>query len=196
MARHIRWQKLINWSIQGPILKRLLGYFLMYNAATIVLVVGAITLDRSLSTLSDKDGQASSLTVMQQVRPMLIVVAAMLPVMCWELLKLTNKLAGPLYRLEQEMAHFVRNGQLNQIRLRKDDLATDVVARFNELVEAAHALYPETQPEDPRFSENSRAADSDGRVESRPERTDEICAAAASISGGDTGTRTEIPSVG
>jgi len=151
MKKHLRWKKMIKWSVQGPILTRLIGYFLAYNAAAIILMLGGISLERSLASVSGDDS-GSSMSMAQQVRPILIAFAVMLPIMIWELLKLTNRIAGPIYRFENALAAFVRTGTMTKVHLRKEDLTQDLESQFNEFVEAMHALYPETAATEDKIS--------------------------------------------
>ena len=70
----------------------------------------------------------------------------MMPFMIWDLMKLTNRIAGPLFRFETLLNDFGKTGKLKVAVLRDGDLLTDYQKRFNDFVEALHARYPETQP--------------------------------------------------
>ena len=78
--------------------------------------------------------------------PVLFCMAIMTPFMVWDLIVLTNRIAGPLYRFEALMKDFVKSGTLKQANLRDGDLLTGFQKQYNEFVEALHALYPETIP--------------------------------------------------
>jgi hypothetical protein len=73
-------------------------------------------------------------------------MAIITPYMIWDLISLTNRIAGPLYRFEALMKDFVRSGTLDRANLRESDLLKGFQTQFNEFVEALHALYPETIP--------------------------------------------------
>lgn len=70
----------------------------------------------------------------------------MTPFLIWDLIKLTNRIAGPLFRFETLLNDFGKTGKLNAAKLREGDLLTDYQQRFNAFVVVLHAQYPETQP--------------------------------------------------
>jgi hypothetical protein len=146
MARRIRFQKLVSWSVQGPIVSRLLLHFLAYNAATLFLLSTVWAAHSTLASLSDTPAVAAPLTFWRQAAPVIICMTLMTPFMIWDLMALTNRIAGPLWRFEQLMGDFVRSGTLRRAKLRNGDLLTDFQKQFNEFAEALHALYPETRP--------------------------------------------------
>ncbi len=46
----------------------------------------------------------------------------------------SNKIAGPIHRLTQEMANMAENGELRPISLRKRDFFLEVPTQFNRLI--------------------------------------------------------------
>jgi len=66
--------------------------------------------------------------------------------MIWDLIKLTNRIGGPLFRFETLLDDFGKTEKLNAAVLREGDLLTDYQQRFNAFVAVLHARYPETQP--------------------------------------------------
>jgi hypothetical protein len=73
-------------------------------------------------------------------------MSVMAPFMIWDLMKLTNRIAGPLYRFEALLREFSINGTLKPAVLRDGDLLVDFQTQFNQFAEKLHALYPETKP--------------------------------------------------
>ena len=66
--------------------------------------------------------------------------------MIWDLIKLTNRIAGPLFRFESILKDFAKSGTIRPANLRDGDLLLDYQMQFNEFVESLHALYPELKP--------------------------------------------------
>ena len=146
MAKHARLKKMINWTIQGPIVTRLLVHFLSYNVATVFLLLVVYGIRGSLAAVSDQPLVAAPMTFWQQAAPVVICMFVMMPFMVWDLMKLTNRIAGPLYRFESLLKEYGKTGTLPLAVLRDDDLLTDYRQHFNEFVQALHARFPETRP--------------------------------------------------
>lgn len=146
MAKSWRWKKLVNLSIQGPIILRLLMHFLAYNAATLCLLLVVYSVKRSVSAIADHPDNTAPMTLWQQAAPVVFCMLVMMPFMVWDLIQFTNRIAGPLYRFETLLNDFSRTGKLKAATLRRDDLLTDYQRRFNDFVAAIHVRCPETQP--------------------------------------------------
>ncbi len=146
MAKRFRLKKLINWTVQGPIVTRLIIHFLSYNIATLFLLLLVYGIKTSLAAIAETPVSAEPLTFWQQAAPVVICMCVMMPFMIWDLIKLTNRIAGPLFRFESILKEFAKSGVLRKAALREGDLLTDYQKQFNEFVESLHALHPETKP--------------------------------------------------
>lgn len=146
MARHLRLKKLINWTVQGPIITWLFVHFLSYNVAVVSLLLVVYSVRGSLAAVSDAPFSVEPITFWQQVAPVVVSMLVMMPFMIWDLIKLTNRIAGPLFRFETLLKEFSQTGKLKPAALREGDFLTDYLRQFNEFTESLHALYPETQP--------------------------------------------------
>ena len=146
MAKHLRLKKMINWTVQGPIIGRLLTHFMCYNAATLFLLLTVWGIKSALASIADKPSAPEAMTFWQQAGPVLVCMAVMTPFMVWDLMKLTNRIAGPLYRFETLLKEFNANGTLKPAVLRDGDLLLDFQKHFNEFAAKLHTLYPETKP--------------------------------------------------
>lgn len=146
MVKHARLKKLINWTVQGPIVTRLIVHFLSYNVATLFLLLVVYGIRGSLAAVSDQPLVPAPLTFWQQAAPVVVCMLVMMPFMIWDLMKLTNRIAGPLYRFESLLKEYGKTGTLPVAVLRDDDLLTDYQQHFNEFVNSLHARFPETRP--------------------------------------------------
>lgn len=146
MAKHFRVKKLINWTVQGPIVIRLIIHFMAYNVATLFLLLVVYGIKGSLAAIADQPVSAEPMTFWQQAAPVVVCMCVMMPFMIWDLMKLTNRIAGPLFRFESILNDFSKSGTIRQADLRKGDLLTDYQKHFNAFVDALHALHPETRP--------------------------------------------------
>lgn len=167
MSKHLRLKKLINWTVQGPIVTRLMVHFLAYNTATLFLLLVVYGVKSSLAVISDSPASAEPVTFWQQASPVLICMLVMMPFMVWDLMQLTNRIAGPLYRFESLLKEFAKTGKLKPAVLRQGDLLTDYQNQFNEFVAAMQVRYPELRPETPSStsaSEPPSANETEGTV--------------------------------
>lgn len=146
MAMNLRKKQLINWKIQGSIVARLMLYLCCYNVAILFLLVVAWGARASVAALSEAPTVNEPAAWSSQAVPLIGVMCLLLPFILWDLVRLTNRVAGPLYRFQSVMKHFVKTGTLPTATLRDGDLLTEFEINFNEFVEAVHALYPETNP--------------------------------------------------
>lgn len=146
MVKHWRLKKLNSWTVQGPIVTRLMMHFLSYNAATLFLLLVVYGIKGSLAAIADQSVSAAPVTFWQQAAPVVICMLVMMPFMIWDLMNLTNRIAGPLFRFETLLKEYSRTGTLNTAHLREGDLLTEYQQHFNEFVEAIHGRFPETQP--------------------------------------------------
>lgn len=157
MALNLRKKHLVNWKIQGSIVGRLLLYLCGYNVAIVFLLVVVWSARASAFALAITPAVNEPVSWTSQALPVIGVMCLLLPFILWDLIRLTNRVAGPLYRYQSVMKHFVKTGMLPAATLRDGDLLTEFENNFSEFVEAVHALYPETDPK------NGLAGSADGR---------------------------------
>ena len=146
MSKHIRLKKLINWTVQGPIVMRLMVHFLAYNTATLLLLLVVYGVKSSLAAIADSPVTTEPVTFWQQASPVVICMLVLMPFVVWDLMQLTNRIAGPLYRFECLLKEFRKTGKLRPAILRQGDLLSDYQTQFNEFVAAMHMMYPELRP--------------------------------------------------
>jgi|GEM_PF-960363 len=145
MPQRARKKKMINWSVQGPIISRLLLHFFAYNVATLFLLAAFWGARAAISSMSESPDARAPLTLWQQAAPVVIAMVVMTPFMVWDLMRFTNRIAGPLYRFECLMKDFVKSGTLQEAAIREGDLLTDFQKQFNEFAQALNALHPDTK---------------------------------------------------
>ena len=146
MSKRLRLKKMVNWSVQGPIILRLLTHVLAYNVATLCLLLLVYSLRLSLAAIAETPVPVTHPTFWQQAAPVTVCMIVMMPFMVWDLMKLSNRIAGPLFRFESLMKEFQQSGTLGLATLRKGDLLEDFESNFNRFAEKLHALHPSTRP--------------------------------------------------
>jgi hypothetical protein len=158
MSQRARKKKMVNWSLQGPIISRLLLHFFAYNVATLFLLAAFWGARAAISSMSEAPEARAPLTLWQQSAPVVIAMLVMTPFMVWDLMRFTNRIAGPLYRFECNLREFVKSGTLQEAAIREGDLLMDFQKQFNEFAQALHALHPDTKcVADPSSSDDESA---------------------------------------
>lgn len=159
MKKIRRSKKLINWTVQGPIVLRVVGHMVTYNIALFALLLMAWGICSLTGFLAEEPVTSEYFVFERDSISVLLCMAIITPYMIWDLISLTNRIAGPLYRFEALMKDFVRSGTLDHANLREGDLLKGFQTQFNEFVEALHALYPETIPATAPSNDDSKSVE-------------------------------------
>ncbi len=83
--------------------------------------------------------------------PMLTCTVLVLPLIVYDLMRLTNRFAGPMLRLRGAMRRLADGHSVETVRFRKDDFWQEFAEYFNEIsqqLEAAESRPFEKQPAD------------------------------------------------
>ena len=71
---------------------------------------------------------------------MLVCAAAVFPLIFWDMMKVTHRIAGPLVRFTNTLEQLKRGEKVSRIQLRKGDHLTDFQDAFNSYLETAGLL--------------------------------------------------------
>lgn len=143
-----RKRLLINWSVQGPLLIRLIVHLVTYSAATFSLVILCWMYQRQAIESAFGPHTEPLNLFWYRFLPIVGCCLGVLPFVLYDMLKITNRIAGPLYRFEKTMQELEETGVLPKARLRENDLLTDFCGRYNKFVTAMHEQYPDCRPVD------------------------------------------------
>lgn len=135
---HRRKKEFVNKKIQGKLLVRLAVYWIVYH----VMLWHAMFLYRFMYYRGEVLAGGRSLSFSQlysqfvETHFSLIVCAVLVfPVILWDMLKLSHKVAGPLVRFQHALRQLGRGEYVERISLRKGDLLTDYQDAFNEFLD-------------------------------------------------------------
>jgi hypothetical protein len=67
-------------------------------------------------------------------------ILLMLPLMVYDILKLTNRFAGPVFRLRREMRKLAEGQKVYPLKFRDGDYWTDITLAFNAIVQRMETL--------------------------------------------------------
>ena len=155
VRNHKRSTRYVNSFLQGHLMWRMVIYWLVYNAA-LILVIGGEKLvwlvpDLITGELSFNFGEFFA-TFFVESRTLLVSMAVFCPLLIWDMMKYSHRIAGPLYRFRKAMEDHLAGEELQAVTLRDDDLLKEFQLTFNEFV--AH-VQKQQSPEQP--SEESLA---------------------------------------
>jgi hypothetical protein len=154
-TRYLRKRLWIKPAFQGRLLLQMSSYFLLY-----LLIIGLLGfllfLYEALVTKQLKGGSTLYLAYFAQLRPLLIASVILLPYFIYDLIKFSNRVAGPLHRVQMVMREMAEGNTVQEFQPRKHDLMPEFFADFNVLVRACNsriaaetnAPSPSEQPEE------------------------------------------------
>ncbi len=138
---------LVNWRVQGPILIRLVVHVVTFAAVLLSLVILCWIYQRSVIESAFGPNSEPLHAFWYRFLPIAGCSLALAPFAILDLLRITNRIAGPIHRFEETMKEFEETGVMPKASLRENDLLIDFCGRFNQLVDEMHKRFPETAAE-------------------------------------------------
>ena len=135
--RSRRKKVFINRHVQGGLICRILFHWLVFFAMTLcILPLWQLLL--SGNPLSPFREELVDMWV--HSAPVFIILLALLPVFVWDTVKLSHRLAGPMYRFHKTVKEFAAGEEVKPIELRKGDAWADFANDFNLMLERIKLL--------------------------------------------------------
>lgn len=151
---------MVNWSVQGPLLIRLIVHLVTFGSALASLVILCWMYQRGAIDSANGSNSGPLNLFWHRFLPVAGCSLALLPFVLYDLLAITNRIAGPLYRFEEMMKQFEQTGVLPQAQIRENDLLVEFCGRFHHFVSTMHQRYPDCQPaSDETYAEVSVATE-------------------------------------
>ena len=89
--------------------------------------------------------------------PAFILFALLLPVVSWDVLKLSHRMVGPIVRFRRALQDLAAGRTVQPIKLRDGDYLTEMRDEFNSLLDALQRLgVPVLKPADPAADNQKR----------------------------------------
>jgi hypothetical protein len=130
MSSRIRKRLFVDALVQGALVRRLGLYF----CSAIVFVVLPSAIARTYLE-PERFFFSHLLDVTTEYGPVLLTLIAMAPFVFYDALKLTNRFAGPIYRLRQQLQRFENGEDVSRIKFRDGDFWPDLAVQVNALLE-------------------------------------------------------------
>ena len=156
-----RSSRYIDSEIQGNLMLRLIGYWVVYNIALLSTMAGSrlvLLVPELLKGNSAMNSGELFSNFGADTKPLLFAMAIFCPVLIWDMLRYSHRVAGPIYRFRKSMQEHIDGGDLQTVKLRDDDLLDQFEATYNEFVQhvkqqralavaEAAAVTPTAEPE-------------------------------------------------
>ena len=149
-GRRSRKQVYVSRAIQGRLLIRLGAYFVVYH----FVLWHILFVTQELPFAGPASFMERYAAFFAEHALLLVFMAAVLPILLWDMLKFSHRIAGPFVRFEQALKQMARREVIEPISLRKGDLVHEfldvfnefIAARNRELTSAARSRSPTEQP--------------------------------------------------
>lgn len=136
--KNFRKSKYVNSLLQGNLMLRMVMYWAIYNFALLAALVGESLMRVIPDLLSGArdysfDQFVSEFTDRQS--PMLLAMSVLCPILIWDMLRYSHRIAGPLYRFRKALIDHMAGEPLQKIKLRDGDMLLDFQDTWNEFVQ-------------------------------------------------------------
>ncbi len=126
MAARKRRQLLVDRKVQGAFLLRIVVYWFLCTLGS-----GIVLMCWMMLTVPAFHLRLPIAEFWEEFGPAFLVSALMLPILLYDCLKLTNRMAGALYRVRREMRSIANGDPANVIKFRDGDFWPGFADEFN-----------------------------------------------------------------
>ncbi len=131
-----RKRVVIDSTVQWSIGRRIISHWLAFFG----LLVGVNLIIRAI--LAAPEGafyQTAQAAIVAQI-PQICIMLLILPIFLRDTLKLSNRFAGPIYRLRKSLETLADGTPMNPIRFRTGDFWMEMADKFNSVLSRVNAL--------------------------------------------------------
>jgi len=145
--KHKRKKVYVSKEIQGRVVTKLAVYWATYHLALwhamflfhYFLYRGHLSVDPQMVTVPFPIQYFQFLT---RHYSMLLCAAAVFPLIFWDMMKVTHRIAGPLIRFTNTLEQLKKGEKVRKIKLREGDHLIEFQDAFNSYLESAGLLQP------------------------------------------------------
>jgi hypothetical protein len=141
--KHLRSRLFIDRPLQTAVLLRTGLYWAMVTMAQVLM-----TLFFGIVTSSQNDFPTLHPHVLWHLQITLLASVALLPIVLWDVLKLSHRWVGPIFRLRAALRTLSRGESIEEVRFRDRDFWQDLANDLNSLateIERTRAARSETE---------------------------------------------------
>ncbi len=152
--KKIKRKYFVDLELQGPMLGRLLVYWffgMLFISMPAALVYTFLQPDMNFLL--------HVVQVWKMHWPIFLMLTVSLPFVLYDMLKFSNRFAGPMFRLRRELGKVVNDGEFSQFKTREKDFWKDIVVGFNHLAERVQSLEEQLETEKPQKQVGAKKAE-------------------------------------
>jgi len=154
----------VNQKLQGYALRRVVAYWLIYH----VVLWHAMLFYHYMQHKFDVFSGAPPIlfgelygSFLRQHYSTFVCAMAIFPIIFWDMLRTTHRVAGPLIRFQNALRQLARGEQVGRIQLRKGDLLTDMEDAFNTFIDSTGST-----------SDAALSSSDDAQTQTQPQSSD------------------------
>lgn len=135
MKKHSRRQLYVESNVQGVLLRRAMVYFV----ACVLFTVLPICLGRVIHDPSHLFFEGLW-PFLKSYSSFFICLLLLTPLLAYDILRLSNRIAGPVYRLRRELQKLANGEKAHPLKFRKGDSWLEMAPAFNTVLERIESL--------------------------------------------------------
>lgn len=136
MSNKKRTTFLVDPVVQWAIGRRVIMHWLLFG---VCLITANVMLQTIVTMTEMPFGAAIRIATLQQISVM-VVMAMMLPMFVLDTMKLSNRFAGPMYRIRNALVKIPTGEPMNELTFREGDFWADVAEDFNRVAQHSEQL--------------------------------------------------------
>lgn len=122
----------VQWAVARRVALHWFGFF--------AVLLSVNSLIGMLLNIPEKPMADSAIEAVQNQTPQIFIMLLILPIFLRDTIRLSNKFAGPMYRLRLGLAALAEGKQQGVMKFRTSDFWQDVAERFNSVRERMESL--------------------------------------------------------
>ena len=141
MARKARSSKFVDSAVQGFLARRIIAHWCVFCGVSLfcLFALECFLGDPNMSLGSRLSAVAS------QYSFFILLMFALIPVFVFDTIKVSNRFAGPVLRLRNEMRRLADGQNVAEVKFRDDDFWRDLSDEFNRVSKTLQELRKEQE---------------------------------------------------
>jgi len=125
-----RARSFVDPEVQGGLLKKVAFHWLiLFIVNSLALIVWVRMFEQPEATWAESFGDTA-----RRFLPFFVVSALLIPAFVWDTLKITNRFAGPIFRLRVALGTVARGQTVEPLCFRNSDFWQEIAEDFNKIV--------------------------------------------------------------
>ena len=141
-----RWRLYVDKSVQGALARRVATYWVVCSWGIFCILAG-FPIGVTLAIGVPNGPTVGSLLYQSWLDfwPSMVASVLVLPVIVWDLLRLSHRFVGPMIRLKKAMRDLADGKQVRPIAFREGDFWCEFAEEFNRVAARLEAVTPATE---------------------------------------------------